>query len=84
MTHKITVVFTVEAEQVGPWSPGQVALNHIKHVIDEGYTFEGTWEIVPDAYEAFPTVEKVKQADPESYPQTRKGKGPVQPQGEDL
>ena len=79
MTHKITVIFTVDTEPVSRWNSLEVALDHIQHVIDEGYTFEGEWEFVPESHEAFPTPEEITEADPESYPKAREGKGPVQP-----
>lgn len=72
-THRITVIFTLDTEPIGPWSSEQVALDHITHVIDEGYRFDGHWELVPAAYEAFPATETVQEADPESYPNTGPG-----------
>lgn len=72
MTHKITVVFTVDTEPVGPWNSLEVAFDHVRHVIDEGYAFEGDWEFVPESHETFPATETVHQADPESYPKAGK------------
>jgi hypothetical protein len=48
MMIKVLVEFRVEAEPIGPWSSNEVALDRIRHRIEEGVTLEDQveWDFV--------------------------------------